>query len=262
MRRRLRRLVDAKRFVDGQALSATLVFYVLSRRIAFLRTAPLLIVGPLYGVIVFAGSFMATLALVILVTQSLRQNGHLGEAVHTEHFHDLGKLLFGFVCFWAYVSFSQFMLQWYGNMPEETYFIFYRLYGAWRPVGVAVFLLVFLIPFVGLLGVKPKHVFVDVRLDECGLSWYDKRLSGGAEHRIVHISLPEGRFASFAMLTNGMGVPLSWVGAGDTPGRPSAGRTKFSNATKVETGLPGRPKNGLPSISPNPCGIPGCIATL
>jgi hypothetical protein len=52
---------------------------------------------------------------------------------------------------------SQFLVIWYGNLPEETYFIFYRLYGAWRPVGIAVFALVFVIPFIGLLGVKPKR---------------------------------------------------------------------------------------------------------
>src|SRR2546425_848498 len=49
-----------------------------------------------------------------------------------------------------------FLVIWYGNLPEETYFIFYRLWGAWKPVGVAVFFLVFLIPFIGLLGAKPK----------------------------------------------------------------------------------------------------------
>ena len=58
--------------------------------------------------------------------------------------------------FWAYLMWAQFLVIWYGNLPEETYFIFYRLWGPWRPVGVAVFFLVFLIPFIGLLGVKPK----------------------------------------------------------------------------------------------------------
>jgi len=46
---------------------------------------------------------------------------------------------------------SQFLVIWYGNLPEETFFIFYRLFGPWKPIGVAVFLLVFVIPFVGLL---------------------------------------------------------------------------------------------------------------
>jgi hypothetical protein len=56
------------------------------------------------------------------------------------------------------------------------------------------------------LGVKRKHVFVDDPREECELAWYDKKLRGGAEHRIVHLSLPDGRFASFAMLTGGLGV--------------------------------------------------------
>ena len=52
---------------------------------------------------------------------------------------------------------SQFLVIWYGNLPEETWFIFYRLYGPWKPVGVAVFLLVFLTPFAGLLFVRTKQ---------------------------------------------------------------------------------------------------------
>src|SRR3989454_12475293 len=52
---------------------------------------------------------------------------------------------------------AQFLVIWYGNLPEETYFIFYRLIGQWKPVGVAVFFLVLVISFVGLLGVKPKR---------------------------------------------------------------------------------------------------------
>src|SRR2546430_14857118 len=51
---------------------------------------------------------------------------------------------------------SQFLVIWCGNLPEETFFIFYRLIDPWRPFGIAVFLLVFVLPFIGLLGVKPK----------------------------------------------------------------------------------------------------------
>src|SRR5581483_6671935 len=50
--------------------------------------------------------------------------------------------LFGFTVFWGYLMWAQFLVIWYGNLPEETYFIFYRLWGPWRPVGTAVFLLV------------------------------------------------------------------------------------------------------------------------
>jgi hypothetical protein len=71
--------------------------------------------------------------------------------------HDLGKLVFGFTVFWGYLMWSQFLVIWYGNMPEETYFVWYRLWGPWRPVGATVFILVFVIPFIGLLGVRPKR---------------------------------------------------------------------------------------------------------
>jgi hypothetical protein len=112
----------------------------------------------IYGVIVFAGSVIATLALVILVTQSLRNNGHLGEAVHTEHFHDLGKLLFGFTCFWAYVSFSQFMLQWYAAIPEElTYYHARSDEPAWMTVSVFLMIGHFVFPFFFLMSRIPKR---------------------------------------------------------------------------------------------------------
>jgi hypothetical protein len=70
--------------------------------------------------------------------------------------HDLGKLCFGFTVFWAYLMWAQFLVIWYGNLPEETGFVFARLWGPWLPVGRAVFLGMFLIPFFGLLGVQPK----------------------------------------------------------------------------------------------------------
>ena len=51
---------------------------------------------------------------------------------------------------------AQFLVIWYGNIPEETSVIFHRLWGPWRPIGAAVFILVFVAPFIGLLGAKPK----------------------------------------------------------------------------------------------------------
>ena len=114
-------------------------------------------VSNLYGAFYFMGSFLAALMALAVLGVVLRRTMGLGSIFSTKQQHDLGKLCFGFTVFWAYLMWSQFLVIWYGNLPEETYFIFYRLYGAWRPVGVAVFFLVFLIPFVGLLGVKPKR---------------------------------------------------------------------------------------------------------
>ena len=113
-------------------------------------------VSNLFGFFYIMGSFLAALMLLATLSIVLRRTMGLADLYSKRQQHDLGKLCFGFTVFWAYLMFSQYLVIWYGNLPEETYFIFYRLSGAWRPVGVTVFLLVFLIPFVGLLGEKPK----------------------------------------------------------------------------------------------------------
>ena len=113
-------------------------------------------VSNLFGAFYFMGSFLSGLMALAILSIVLRRTMGLAGVYTSRQQHDLGKLCFGFTVFWAYLMWSQFLVIWYGNLPEETYFIFYRLYGVWRPVGIAVFLLVFLIPFIGLLGVKPK----------------------------------------------------------------------------------------------------------
>ena len=113
-------------------------------------------VSNLFGAFYFMGSFLAALMMLAVLAITLRRAMGLAGVYTVRQQHDLGKLCFGFTVFWAYLMWSQFLVIWYGNLPEETYFIFYRLTGAWRPVGTAVFFMVFLIPFIGLLGVKPK----------------------------------------------------------------------------------------------------------
>jgi hypothetical protein len=80
--------------------------------------------------------------------------------------------------FWAYLMWAQFLVIWYGNLPEETGFVFARLWGHWMPVGRAVFLGLFVIPFIGLLGVAPKKfpftlgLFTGVSLVSLWLEYY------------------------------------------------------------------------------------------
>ncbi len=75
----------------------------------------------IFGVYVFSGSVVAIFSLLILLVLQLKASGAMTQVVTWEHFHDMGKLLFGFVVFWAYIGFSQFMLIWYANIPEETF---------------------------------------------------------------------------------------------------------------------------------------------
>lgn len=112
----------------------------------------------------FMGSFLGAhtcLALMMLYGRS-----HLGIAdlVSPKQRHDLGKLCFGFTVFWTYLMWSQFLVIWYGNMPEETGFVFARLWGPWMPVGRAVFVGMFLVPFWGLLFVAAKKTPVTLAL--------------------------------------------------------------------------------------------------
>ena len=113
-------------------------------------------VSNLFGAFYFMGSFLAALMVLAVLTILVRRPMGLARLVSPKQLHDLGKLCFGFTVFWAYLMWAQYLVIWYGNLPEETYFVFYRLIGPWRPVGVWVFLLVFVLPFIGLLGAKPK----------------------------------------------------------------------------------------------------------
>ena len=109
----------------------------------------------IFGVYLFAGcavSVHATLAVAVLL---LRKRGLLTEAVTTEHQQDLGKLLFGFIVFWAYIAFSQFLLIWYADIPEETEWYLVRQTGPWGFVSGMLLAGHFVIPFLGLMS---RHV--------------------------------------------------------------------------------------------------------
>jgi hypothetical protein len=110
----------------------------------------------LFGGWYFMGSFLGAHTLLALTMLHGRDEVGIRQWVSAKQRHDLGKLIFGFSVFWAYLMWSQFLVIWYGNLPEETGFVFARLWGAWRPVGTAVFMGMFVIPFIGLLGVAPK----------------------------------------------------------------------------------------------------------
>ncbi|HEV7282914.1 MAG TPA: quinol:cytochrome C oxidoreductase [Pirellulaceae bacterium] len=80
----------------------------------------------MWGVYLFAGTMVSTCAALILLVSLLHQFGKLRGIVNVEHTHDLSKLLFGFIVFWGYIAFSQYMLIWYANIPEETFWYRFR----------------------------------------------------------------------------------------------------------------------------------------
>jgi len=84
----------------------------------------------IFGIYIFSGCLLTGLAFMTLIILALQNGGYL-KFVNQEHFHDLGKLMFGFTVFWAYIAFSQFMLIWYAGIPEEAEFYLHRLHHGW-----------------------------------------------------------------------------------------------------------------------------------
>lgn len=112
----------------------------------------------IFGVYFFAGCVLGFFALLTVIALAVQAAGALRTAITIEHYHDLGKLIFAFTVFWAYIGFSQYMLMWYANLPEETFWYAARQDGSW--VAFSVFLLFghFLVPFLALMsrGVKRR----------------------------------------------------------------------------------------------------------
>lgn len=112
----------------------------------------------MWGVYNFAGMILATLAAMVLVCVVLSGPGRPLDGVFTDdHLHDLSRLIVGFSCFWMYIWFSQYMLIWYSNIPEETSYFVTRMHGAWGPIVVASIVLNWVAPFFVLLPYNAKR---------------------------------------------------------------------------------------------------------
>lgn len=105
----------------------------------------------MFGVYCFAGLFYSTLAATCLLALSMREKGKLDGILNDNHLHDLGKFMFAFTVFWAYIAFSQFMLIWYANLPEETGYYIDRFHGNWMKVSAFLLIGKFMVPFFSLL---------------------------------------------------------------------------------------------------------------
>jgi hypothetical protein len=112
----------------------------------------------IYGLLFMIGHALAALAFCVVVASRLAAERPLSALAGADTFHDLGKLMFAFVMVWAYFSFSQFLIIWSGNLPEETPWYLRRYQGGWRAVGLFLVLFHFAIPFLVLLsrGVKRR----------------------------------------------------------------------------------------------------------
>jgi hypothetical protein len=111
----------------------------------------------IYGILFMTGEALATLAFVILALLVLVRRKPMADVLKARHFHDLGNLMLAFVMLWAYVSFSQFLIIWSGNLPEEIPWYLRRLDGGWAWVAVVLVVFHFALPFVLLLSRQNKQ---------------------------------------------------------------------------------------------------------
>ena len=105
----------------------------------------------IFGVYYFAGSFVSVLSLLAVGSDLARGKGQFADFLNAEHTHNIGKLMLAFTCFWAYIGFSQLMLIWIANLPEEVPFYMVRFKAEWAWVGVFLIVGHFFVPFGALL---------------------------------------------------------------------------------------------------------------
>jgi hypothetical protein len=111
----------------------------------------------IYGAMVMIGWALSAMSLIVLVSSLLSDQKPLSEVADAEGFHDLGNLLLAFTMLWAYMSFSQYLIIWMGDLSEDNWWYLKRSYGLWRPVCGVLIVFHFFAPFFCLLGRSNKR---------------------------------------------------------------------------------------------------------
>lgn len=110
----------------------------------------------IYGVYFFSGTMIAALAAAALLSIILIENGYMPAIINNDHLYSFGALLFVFVNFWAYIAFSQYMLIWYADLPEETFWFVHRWSGGWEYLSIFLVIVHFIVPYALLLSQPAK----------------------------------------------------------------------------------------------------------
>ncbi len=227
--RRQDRTGDAALTVGNVRLSAlVLAVYAVTLSLAsvdWMMALEPLWFSTMWGVYNFAGMIQSALAMVVLLGLLLRRPGQpLHGVFRDEHLHDLGKLLLGFSCFWMYIWFSQYMLIWYTNIPEETSYFITRTQGPWGPIVVTCILLNWVVPFFALLPKPAKRsarMMMRIAIVVMFGRWLDLYLmvvpSTVAEMKVFAIW--EGAAISIIVGAGGLLIVRAFAAAGPVPVR-------------------------------------------
>lgn len=147
--RRLERPAAPAMIVFGLALTFASLDWIMSRDLYWYST--------IYWAYYFSGCAVGAFARVSVVTSLMQYSGRLLLAVKADHYQDLGKYTFGFIVFWGHIGFLQYMLIWYGNIPEKTQWYLRRSASAWGHVSLLLVIGHFFIPFFALISRWPKR---------------------------------------------------------------------------------------------------------
>lgn len=110
----------------------------------------------IFGIYYFSGTVLTALAIATFAIVSLNEKGLLVKGITKDHYYSLGALMFAFTNFWAYIAFSQYLLIWYANLPEETFWFLARWEGSWMYFSIGLIIVRFLVPYIGLLSQPSK----------------------------------------------------------------------------------------------------------
>jgi hypothetical protein len=110
----------------------------------------------IFGIYFITGTILAGLGATTYIVVKLNENGYFQPGLRSDHYYSLGALMFAFTNFWAYIAFSQFLLIWYANIPEETVWFLARWDGSWKYISVGLIFVRFVIPYAGLLSQQSK----------------------------------------------------------------------------------------------------------
>lgn len=110
----------------------------------------------IFGVYFFSSSVVASLAAVTLFVVKLKENGYMHPKLVDDHLFSLGALQFAFINFWAYIAFSQYLLIWYANLPEENFWFLHRWENGWQYLSIFLIIAHFIVPYAALLSQPAK----------------------------------------------------------------------------------------------------------
>jgi len=151
----------------------------------------------IFGVYFFSGAIWLFFAVLPILFWRLQANGRLEGAITPDLYQEMGKLLFAFTVFWAYIAFSQFMLIWYANLPEETGWYLKRWEGGWAVMGLILIVGHFFVPFLLIMSREAKRtlkILIPVAVWAIAMQWVD----------LYFIIMPEYQPGSGK-------IPFSWL---------------------------------------------------